>query len=104
VKIVRAPDLAGSARATAFSFTGAGGCETWLGRVVLAASAATGAHHHGRHEVATYIASGRVELRWGERLEFTAIVGPGDFAFFTPFVPHQERNLDAAEPVVLVVV
>jgi uncharacterized RmlC-like cupin family protein len=104
VKIVRAADLAGSARATAVSFTGTGGCLTWLGRVVLAPGASTGAHHHGRHEVATYIAAGRAELRWGERLEFAASVGPGDFAYFAPFVPHQERNLDATEPVVFVVV
>ena len=31
-------------------------------------------------------------MRWGERLEFTAEAGPGDFIFVPPYVPHQEIN------------
>jgi uncharacterized RmlC-like cupin family protein len=31
-------------------------------------------------------------MRWGERLEFTAEAGPGDFIYVPPFVPHQEIN------------
>jgi uncharacterized RmlC-like cupin family protein len=47
---------------------------------------------------------GRSEIRWGERLEFAAMVGPGDFVYFAPFVPHQEFNMDARESVEFVVV
>jgi len=47
---------------------------------------------------------GRSEIRWGERLEFAAEVGPGDFVYFSPYVPHQELNLDAGETVEFVVV
>jgi uncharacterized RmlC-like cupin family protein len=64
----------------------------------------TGPHHHGRHEVAIYVVKGRSEIRWGERLEFAAEVGPGDFVYFTPFVPHLEFNIDASETVDFVVV
>jgi uncharacterized RmlC-like cupin family protein len=95
---------AGTGRATAFDFAGSGGRETWIGTVALAPTAKTGAHHHGRHEVAIYVVKGRSEIRWGERLEFAATVGPGDFVYFAPYVPHQERNLDAVETLEFVVV
>jgi uncharacterized RmlC-like cupin family protein len=50
------------------------------------------------------VVSGRSEIRWGERLEFAADVGPGDLVYFAPHVPHQERNLDTREPVEFLVV
>jgi hypothetical protein len=43
-------------------------------------------------------------LRWGERLEYVANVGPGDFVYFAPYVPHQERNPSAGDPVDFLVV
>jgi len=111
VRVVRGAALteamrgpSGSGRATAFDFTGSGGEKTWIGTVTLAPGAVTGAHHHGRHEVAVYVVKGRSEIRWGERLEFVADVGPGDFVYFAPYVPHQERNADARAPVEFLVV
>jgi uncharacterized RmlC-like cupin family protein len=110
VKIVRAGTLretmagpAGTGRTTAFHFAGTGGHEPWLGLVALPPDGRTGPHHHGRHEVAVYVVRGRGEIRWGERLEFGAGVGPGDFVYFAPYVPHQERNLGAGEIVEFVV-
>ena len=94
----------GTGRATAFDFVGTGGRETWIGTVALQPNATTGAHHHGRHEVTVYVVRGRSEIRWGERLEFSAEVGPGDFVYFAPHVPHQERNLDARQTVDFVVI
>ncbi len=91
-------------RATAFAFAGSGGRETWIGTVTLPPQAKTGAHHHGRHEVAVYVVRGRGCIRWGERLEFAADVGAGDFVYFAPYVPHQELNLDADAPLEFVVV
>jgi uncharacterized RmlC-like cupin family protein len=38
------------------------------------------------------VVSGRARMRWGERLEFVAEAGPGDFIYVPPFVPHQEIN------------
>lgn len=100
--IMRGPS--GTGRATAFDFSGAGGRQTWIGTVSLQPNAKTGAHHHGRHEVAVYVVKGRSQIRWGERLEFAAEVGPGDFVYFAPYVPHQELNLDASETLDFVVV
>src|SRR5258708_5369252 len=108
VTVIRAGALrtaiVGKGRATAFDFAGSGGRETWIGTVSVQPNAKTGAHHHGRHEVAVYVVKGRSQIRWGERLEFATEVGPGDFIYFAPYVPHQERNLDAGETVDFVVV
>ena len=43
-------------------------------------------------------------MRWGERLEYTAEAGPGDFIYIPPYVPHQEINALAHEPLECVVV
>jgi uncharacterized RmlC-like cupin family protein len=111
VTVVRADSLnqrmrgpSGTGRATAFDFSGSGGRQTWIGTVTLQPSAKTGAHHHGRHEVAIYVVKGRSEIRWGEQLEFAAEVGAGDFVYFAPYVPHQELNLDTHGTVDFVVV
>ncbi len=111
VTVVRAESVdmamhgaSGMGRATAFDFAGTGGQKTWIGAVSLEPNAKTGAHHHGRHEVAVYVVNGRSEIRWGERLEFAAEVGAGDFVYFAPFVPHQERNLSTSETLDFVVV
>jgi uncharacterized RmlC-like cupin family protein len=104
VKVVRAAATLGQGRATAFDFEGTGGPKIWIGTVTLKPNGRTGAHHHGTHEVAVYVSKGRSQIRWGERLEFTTEVGPGDFVYFAPQVPHQEINLDQEEPVDFVVV
>ncbi len=103
VRVVRGASLEqamlqSGGRATAIDFTGAGGLKTWIGTVTMAPGGITGAHTHGRHEVAIYITSGGLELRWGDRLDYSAVVGVGDFAYFDPHVPHQERNVSANEP------
>ncbi len=43
-------------------------------------------------------------MRWGERLEYVAEAGPGDFIYVPPFVPHQEINASPDEPTSWVVV
>jgi uncharacterized RmlC-like cupin family protein len=111
VKVMRAAALrraafgpSGTGRATAFDFAGSGGQKTWIGTVSLQPHAQTGPHHHGRHEVAVYVVKGHGRIRWGERLEFAAEVSSGDFAYFAPYVPHQELNVDGKETLDLVVV
>lgn len=54
--------------------------------------------------MAVYVAKGRGEIRWGDRLEFATEVAPEDFVYFAPYVPHQELNLNAKETLDLVVV
>jgi len=103
VKVVRGASLdqamaKAGGRATAIDFTGVGGSKTWIGTVTMKPGGITGAHTHGRHEVAIYITSGRLEVRWGDRLDYVVQVGPGDVAYFEPHVPHQEHNPSDKEP------
>jgi uncharacterized RmlC-like cupin family protein len=76
----------------------------WAGTVHIHANAKTGAHHHGPLESVIYVVKGRARMRWGERLEFTAEAGPGDFIYVPPFVPHQEINASPTETLECVLV
>ena len=86
------PQTPGMSRAAAITTATAGARKLWAGTVVIHPDAKTGAHHHGELESVIYVVRGRARMRWGERLEFTAEAGPGDFIFVPPFVPHQEIN------------
>lgn len=98
------PQTPGMNRAAAINHARAGAEKLWAGTVVIHPNAKTGAHHHGALESVIYIVSGRARMRWGERLEFTAEAEPGDFIYVPPYVPHQEINASAAEPLSCVVV
>ena len=94
----------GMNRAAAINFARVGAQKIWAGTVHIHANAKTGAHHHGELESIIYVVSGRARMRWGERLEFVAEAGPGDFIFVPPYVPHQEINASTQEPLECVVV
>ena len=88
------PQTPGMNRAAAITTARAGAEKLWAGTVLIHPDAKTGAHHHGALESVIYVVSGRARMRWGDRLEFTAEAGPGDFIYVPPFVPHQEINAD----------
>ncbi len=98
------PQTPGMIRATAINYATAGASKLWAGTVTIHPNAKTGAHHHGPLESVIYVISGRARMRWGERLEFTAEAGPGDFIFIPPYVPHQEINASTDEPLACVLV
>ena len=98
------PQTPGMNRAAAISAATAGAQNLWAGTVVIHPDARTGAHHHGHLESVIYVISGRARMRWGERLEFTAEAGPGDFVYVAPFAPHQEINASPDQPLSCVVV
>lgn len=98
------PQTPGMARAAAITAASAGAQHLWAGTVQIQPDAKTGAHHHGALESVIYVVRGRARMRWGERLEFVAEAGPGDFIFVPPYVPHQEINASADEPLVCVLV
>ena len=111
VKIVRAdqldpntPQTPGMNRAAAITHARTGASKLWAGTVNIHANAKTGAHHHGELESVIYVVSGRARMRWGERLEYVADAGPGDFIYVPPFVPHQEINASREEPLSCVIV
>ena len=94
----------GMHRAAAINFARVGAQKIWAGTVRIDPDARTGAHHHGELESVIYVVQGRARMRWGERLEFVAEAGPGDFIFVPPFVPHQEINAAEDEPLECVLV
>ncbi|KAI0870829.1 RmlC-like cupin domain-containing protein [Hypoxylon argillaceum] len=87
----------GMQRAAAVNLARVGAQKIWAGTVRIHADAKTGAHHHGHLESVIYVVRGRARMRWGQRLEFTAEAGPGDFIYVPPYVPHQEINASADE-------
>jgi len=111
VRIVRAgeldsntPQTPGMTRAAAITHARTGANKLWAGTVVVEPDARTAAHHHGELETVLYIVKGRARMRWGDHLEFSGEAGPGDFIYVPPYVPHQEMNARADEPVEAVVV
>jgi uncharacterized RmlC-like cupin family protein len=111
VRIVRSdeldlntPQTPGMTRAAAITHATAGANKLWAGTVTIHPNAKTGPHHHGKLESVIYVISGRARMRWGERLEFVAEAGPGDFIYVPPFVPHQEINASQDAPLACVVV
>jgi uncharacterized RmlC-like cupin family protein len=111
VRIVRSneldlntPQTPGMTRAAAITHARTGAQKLWAGTVAIAPNAKTGPHHHGALESVIYVVRGRAKMRWGERLEFMAEAGPGDFIYVPPYVPHQEINAAPSEPLECVLV
>ncbi|QQP90164.1 cupin domain-containing protein [Skermanella sp. TT6] len=98
------PQTPGMNRAAAINHARVGAQKLWAGTVTIHPDAKTGAHHHGELESVIYVVRGRARMRWGEALEYTAEAGPGDFIYVPPFVPHQEINASADEPLECVLV
>ena len=94
----------GMNRAAAITHARAGAEKLWAGTVTIHANAKTGAHHHGALESVIYVVKGKARMRWGEKLEFMAEAGPGDFIYVPPYVPHQEINASTNEPLECVLV
>jgi uncharacterized RmlC-like cupin family protein len=98
------PQTPGMSRAAAINYARAGANKIWAGTVTIHPNAKTGAHHHGELESVIYVVKGRARMRWGDRLEYVAEAGPGDFIFVPPFVPHQEINAKSDQPLECIVV
>jgi len=88
---VNTPQTPGMNRAAAITAARAGAEKLWAGTVVI-------------HPKAKTVVSGRARMKWGDRLEFTAEAGPGDFIYVPPFVPHQEINASDDKPLSCVLV
>jgi uncharacterized RmlC-like cupin family protein len=94
----------GMDRTAAINFARVGAQKIWAGTVSIRANAKTGAHHHGALESVIYVVRGRARMRWGQRLEYVAEAGPGDFIYVPPYVPHQEINASSDETLECVLV
>lgn len=111
VRIVHRGDLSpqtsqtpGMERLAAVAGETVGSENLWAGVVTMAPGLKSGAHHHGDCESVIYVLSGRIQFRFGERLEKSDDAGPGDFIFVPPHVVHQEINLSKTEGIDSIVV
>jgi uncharacterized RmlC-like cupin family protein len=98
------PQTPGMFRPAAIDHARVGAQRIWAGTVRIDPNAKTGVHHHGALESVIYVIRGRARMRWGERLEYVAEAGPGDFIYVPPYVPHQEINADPDNPLECVLV
>jgi uncharacterized RmlC-like cupin family protein len=98
------PQTPGMLRQAAINHARVGAQKIWAGTVSIEPNAKTGVHHHGALESVIYVVSGKARMRWGDRLEFVAEAGPGDFIYVPPYVPHQEINASTDEPLSCVLV
>ncbi len=94
----------GMFRQAAINHARVGAQKIWAGTVSIQPNAKTGVHHHGELESVIYVVRGRARMRWGDRLEYVAEAEAGDFIFVPPYVPHQEINALAQQPLSCVLV
>jgi uncharacterized RmlC-like cupin family protein len=98
----------GMKRLEAVSGKTVGARNLWMGQTHVAASTASGNHHHGASETAIYVVSGHpvfvfLDVEGDEPKEHRIQTGPGDYIFVPPFVPHREENPDPDEEAVVVI-
>ncbi len=74
-----------------------------MNMVIIPPGGAASTHYHNGYETAIYLLQGRVETRYGIKLEKSVINEAGDFIFIPPNVPHQPRNLSETEPAIAIV-
>jgi len=60
-------------------------------------------HYHAGCESAVYVLSGRLDVRWGEDLEHSLSLEPGDLAYVPPRETHLLENPSETDPAEYVV-
>ena len=65
--------------------------------IIIPPAGAAEPHLHKGYETAIYLLKGRVNTRYGEKLEYSVICEEGDFVYIKADVPHQPINLSATE-------
>ena len=60
-------------------------------------------HWHTNCESALYVLKGRGKFLVGEGLKEVLEIGPGDFIYVPPGIPHQPINESLSEPIELIV-
>ena len=81
----------------------AGATNIYMGVFRVPAGARSRPHYHANCESAVYMLSGQLLVRWGDNLEESVQLDPGDLVYVPPRETHILENLsdaDAAEYVV----
>jgi uncharacterized RmlC-like cupin family protein len=85
------------------SHASAGATGLYMGVFRVPAAARSRAHYHEGCESAVYMISGRLRVRWGERLEQDLTLEPGDLVYVPPRETHLLENPSSSEPAEYVV-
>jgi len=80
-----------------------GATSIYMGHFRVPPGAQSRPHYHANCESAVYMLSGRLEVRWGDHLEQTLTLEPGDMVFVPPRETHILHNRSEAEPAEYVV-
>jgi uncharacterized RmlC-like cupin family protein len=103
IEVIRAAELRpgqrteGMTRQEAFS-TGS----IWAGLVRTEPGMLSGWHHHGEHETAIYVLSGRMRMESGPGGHQVMEAGPGDFIRVPVEAVHRESNPSAEQGVAVI--
>ncbi len=81
----------------------AGASNIYMGIFRVPPGARSRPHYHANCESAVYMLRGRLEVKWGDDLEETVEIGPGDMVYVPPQETHILHNLSAREPAEYVV-
>ena len=71
--------------------------------IIIPPAGAAEPHLHKGYETAIYLLRGKVDTRYGQKLENSVICQEGDFIYIKADVPHQPINLSATESVLALV-
>ena len=85
------------------SQTTADATNIYMGRFRVPAGARSLPHYHEGCESAVYMLSGRLKVRWGDKLDEELVLEPGDMVYVPPRETHLLENdseTEAAEYVV----
>jgi uncharacterized RmlC-like cupin family protein len=81
----------------------AGAQHIYMGVFRVPAGARSLPHYHEHCESAVYMLSGRLKVRWGDRLEHEVTLEPRDLVYVPPRETHVLENLSDTEPAEYVV-
>jgi uncharacterized RmlC-like cupin family protein len=81
----------------------AGAHNIYMGVFRVPAGARSRPHYHANCESAVYMLSGDLEVRWGEHLEESVVIGPGDLVYVPPRETHVLENRSDTDPAEYVV-
>jgi len=80
-----------------------GSSNLFMGIFRLPPGARSRPHYHANCESACYMLSGRMRIRWGERLENEVELGRGDMLWVPPHETHVLENVSQSDPAEYVV-
>ena len=95
---VEGPSTPGMTRSQAFESDG-----MWAGQARTEPGMVSGWHHHGDHESAIYVLSGRLRMEFGPGGAEVFDAGPGDYVYVGRGAVHREGN-PSDEPADILVV